>query len=64
MDAIERELIEGFRKLTPEHQVQVRNLVARLAAGDQPLADLRDHALREWLSPEEDAAWAHLQEDG
>lgn len=63
MDAIEREIIERFRELSPERQRQVRDFVARLAAGDQPATDLRDHALAEWLSPEEDAAWAHLQRE-
>jgi hypothetical protein len=62
VDVIEREIIERFRGLTLEQRRQVRDFVARLAAGHGPAMDLRDHALREWLSPEEDAAWAHLQD--
>jgi hypothetical protein len=62
MDAIEREIIERFRKLLPEQQRQVRDFVARFAAGHPAATDVRDHALSEWLSPEEDAAWAHLQD--
>lgn len=62
MDVIEREIIDRFRKLLPEQERQVRDFVARLTAGQQPAMDIRDHALSEWLSPEEDAAWAHLQD--
>lgn len=62
MDVVEREIIERFRKLLPQQQRQVRDFVARLAAGHSPATDIRDHALSEWLSPEEDAAWEHLQD--
>lgn len=61
MEVVERELIEQFRKLFPQQQRQVRDSVARLAAGHPPATDIRDDALREWLSPEEDAAWEHPQ---
>jgi hypothetical protein len=63
MDATAREILERFRSLAPEQQRQVRDFVARLSAGHAPMPDLRDHALSEWLSPEEDAAWAHLQQE-
>jgi hypothetical protein len=64
VDVVEREIVERFQSLRPEQQRQVRDFVARLAAGHPPMTDVRDHALAEWLSPEEDAAWEHSQVDG
>jgi hypothetical protein len=68
MSDIEREIMQVFRALRSDRQRQLLEYARGLGqrrhdeVEQHGAALLSEHALADWLSDEEDAAWAHLQD--
>jgi transcriptional accessory protein Tex/SPT6 len=63
MNAIEREIMERVQGLNPEQRQKVLAYVRAIGRADSSAALVSEDALGDWLSPEEDSAWEHLQQE-